>query len=415
MEKIKVLFWRRPHSNPQRKTSVMCRITIDGERTEFSTNVRATNTTWSQERQRLKGNNDESYIANKAISLISNQIDDICFDLRRSGIPITGMAIKYELGGGIKRDNKYTILNLYNEDIANYTEDTTLRNKKSLVNTMEKFLIETFSSKDFFVYRVDHSFLKKFETWGLKTMGWKVNSLHVHLDILRKVCDRCFNEGVIKRHPFSNYKLKREKSKDRYIPPQNVEKIFSSVRDFEPFYDPIKSYVKHTPENIELTRKIFIFLCFVGAAYTDGKKLTKANIVEDVDHGLSLSFKRTKTKVEAFVPLLDYPKELLEELKNHPKSIKGQKLLPMESLDVYNKRLKVLQHMLGIENDLTSHVARHIAATFYLNAGVSIHIIAKALGLSEEELKKTYAKLHKETISIEFNLLNNKLKLQHTK
>lgn len=410
MEKISVLFWRRNHKDPARKTSIICRIIVDGERTEFSTNVKANNTTWSQDKQRLKGTSDEAHIANKTLALLKNQIDEIYYNLRKTEAHITGSIIKYELGGGSKKDTQYTILSLYKEDVESYKIDSTKRNKSSLMNVMEEFLKEEFSVKDLFIYKVDYAFLKKFEKWGLTKKGWEVGTMHVHLDMLRKSILRCLNEGIITKDPFSKYKLKRAKAKERGLDPKDIEKIFTAEFSFEPFQDPVRSSLKHTPESTDLTRKIFLFLSFVGAAWVDGRGLSENNLVYDEEHGLALSFERQKTKVKAFVPLLDYPRQLLEELRVHPKAVRNGKLLPMECLDVYNKRLHVIERYCGIEKEITSHVARHIAATFYLNAGIPIHIISKALGVSEEELKKTYARLRTDTVSKEFNLLNDRMK-----
>lgn len=387
----------------------MCRLTIDGERTEFSTNQQATNITWNQDKQRLKGANDEAYLVNKSLDLLRHQINEIIHDFRKSGTPITGPAVKYELGGGVKRDDKYTILNLYNEEIANYGTSSTKLSKKSSVNAMEEFLQTTFSTTEFFIFKVDYSFIKKFEAWGLNTKKWKVNSLIVQLDLLRKICTRCFREGIIKKDPFTGFSIKREKRKERFLDPKDVTKMIDAKFDFEPFNDPKIPDIKHTPEKCDLTRKVFIFITFIGSAWVDGRKLDKTNLVIEPDGSWALSFKRQKTKVNAYIPLLDYAKELLIELMKHPKAIRKGRLLPMEALSVYNRRLRVIQEYCGIEKDITSHVARHIAGTFYLNAGISQEITAQALGLTVEELRKTYGKILTDSVSRDFKALNDKL------
>ena len=51
-----------------------------------------------------------------------------------------------------------------------------------------------------------------------------------------------------------------------------------------------------------------------------------------------------------------------------------------------------------IEKNLTTHLARHTAATLMLNSGISIDIVAKILGHSNTRMTQHYAKMLDKTI-----------------
>ena len=56
----------------------------------------------------------------------------------------------------------------------------------------------------------------------------------------------------------------------------------------------------------------------------------------------------------------------------------------------YNKRLKRISEMLGLEKPLSSYVARHTWATLALRKGVSIDVISESMGHENETTTRIY-------------------------
>ena len=59
----------------------------------------------------------------------------------------------------------------------------------------------------------------------------------------------------------------------------------------------------------------------------------------------------------------------------------------------YNDFLKLIAEAVGINKNLTSHVARHTFATYLLNKDIPIETVSKAMGHSDIKMTQHYAKL----------------------
>ncbi len=77
----------------------------------------------------------------------------------------------------------------------------------------------------------------------------------------------------------------------------------------------------------------------------------------------------------------------------------GEYVFPRISNQVFNKALKLLSDEAGFQKNITSHVARHTAATTLVRSGVSLDVVAKILGHSDTAITLIYAK-YEETVLI---------------
>ena len=136
---------------------------------------------------------------------------------------------------------------------------------------------------------------------------------------------------------------------------------------------------------IEQIRDCFIFQCYTGLAYTDLVNLTQDNIENDVIIG-----RRKKTDVQFVVPLLPVAKQILEKYNYQ---------LPIISNQAYNRYLKVLGDVSGLNKQLHSHLARHTFACLLLNSGVDMKTISRTLGHSSMKItEKIYASMSNDTV-----------------
>ena len=109
-----------------------------------------------------------------------------------------------------------------------------------------------------------------------------------------------------------------------------------------------------------------------------------------------LKKQRTKTGVIYIIPLSSTAIEILERYDYS---------LPIISNQRYNSYLQEIAEICGIGKNLTSHIARHTAATLLLNSGISIDVVAKILGHSNTKMTQHYAKLLDKTV------INTKIEL----
>lgn len=115
---------------------------------------------------------------------------------------------------------------------------------------------------------------------------------------------------------------------------------------------------------------------------------------------LYIEKRRKKTGVKFLVVLLPEALAIARKYDFH---------LPVISNQRYNSYLKEIATLCGIEKNMHSHIGRHTAATFLLNRGIPMDIVAKVLGHSTTAQTRHYAKLLDETVSREFKKLSSEL------
>ena len=96
--------------------------------------------------------------------------------------------------------------------------------------------------------------------------------------------------------------------------------------------------------------------------------------------------------------LLKQGRNIVTLLKEYIKSFKYDYALPVITNQKYNSYLKEIADICGIKKTLTTHLARHTAATLMLNAGIAIEVVSKILGHSNTKMTQHYAKLLDKTV-----------------
>ena len=106
--------------------------------------------------------------------------------------------------------------------------------------------------------------------------------------------------------------------------------------------------------------------------------------------------RRQKTGIEFFTILTPKAMEILKKYNFNLDIISNQKA---------NAYLKEIADVCGIEKHLTTHTARHTAATRLLNMGYRLEIVSKILGHTNTKQTQHYAKLIDKTIIKEYEKL----------
>ena len=103
---------------------------------------------------------------------------------------------------------------------------------------------------------------------------------------------------------------------------------------------------------------------------------------------------RQKTKQMCNIPVISPARKLIDKYSHQPDCIAKNVLLPVLSNQKMNAYLKEIADICGIQKRLTTHVARHTAATVvFLANEVSMENVAKILGHSNIRMTQHYAKV----------------------
>ena len=141
-------------------------------------------------------------------------------------------------------------------------------------------------------------------------------------------------------------------------------------------------------DRLNQVRDLFVFAANTALSYCDLASVKREDIQHEGDV-MYLKKKRGKTGVTYILPLNDTAMGLLKKYDYE---------LPLISNQRYNAYLKEVADICGIKKTLTTHLARHTAATLMLNAGIAIEVVSKILGHSNTKMTQHYAKLLDKTV-----------------
>jgi len=166
---------------------------------------------------------------------------------------------------------------------------------------------------------------------------------------------------------------------DKYLTPDELRRI--ELADM-----PTRALVE--------TRDLFVFACHTGLSFVDLMAFDAKQVVADGEISIYKG-KRHKTGITFVCPVTNKAKEILDKYNGKLPKLPNQK---------YNTRLKLIADAAGIEKPISSHYSRHTAASIWLNEGIPIEVISKALGHSNTSLtERVYSKMFDETIISAFS------------
>ncbi|TDE05382.1 MULTISPECIES: site-specific integrase [Flavobacterium] len=379
---------------------IYVRLTVDGNRIEFSTKKFIDSAKWSPEMSKMKGNTENARSLNEYLDLLKSKIFDIQMELIHRNEPLTIEVFKNRLLGINERERMLIpIFEEHNRKVEEligleYAPGTLERYKTSLKHTKD-FLEWKYNISDIEINKIDHPFITEYEFYLRSVRKCANNTAVKYIKNFKKIIKICISNGWLDKDPFANYKSKIREVERDYLTQEEVQDIYSKV---------------FITERLNLVKDIFVFSCFTGLAYIDVKNLTVSNISMGIDGGKWIFTHRQKTETASRIPLLPIPEELILKYANHPQCINEDKLLPILSNQKMNSYLKEIADVCGIKKDLTFHIARHtFATTVTLTNGVPIESVSKMLGHKNIRTTQHYAKILDKKVSEDMMVLRNKM------
>jgi site-specific recombinase XerD len=189
------------------------------------------------------------------------------------------------------------------------------------------------------------------------------------------------DEGLMRKNPYKSLHIKKDKNSDEALEKYLTREEFAKIATMDLPTD----YLRHA-------RDLFVFQVYTCLAYVDLMAFDKTKIKKVNGKPIYVG-RRGKTNQEYTFLLLKPAMEVLERYDGN---------LPIMTNQVYNKFIKMIAVMAGINKPVSSHWARHTGATLLLNSGVGMEVVSKVLGHSSTTItRKVYAKLLDETVAEE--------------
>jgi site-specific recombinase XerD len=261
--------------------------------------------------------------------------------------------------------------------IKNLKENNRIKTA-SILQTAKTSFEHFLCGQDILLDRIDNNLMQKYEN-HLQHKGVMKNTISCYMRALRSVYNQAVKQGLtVQRNPFVSIYTRIDKTVKRAV----NEKVIVQLKNM--------NLSAHS--ELAFARDLFMFSFYMrGISFVDMANLRKSNVKNGY-----IVYTRSKTRQQLTVKLEACMQEIISR---YASQTIDDYLLPIytiqnrnntSQLRNYNKRLKRISEMLGLEKSLSSYVARHTWATLALRKGVSIDIISESMGHENETTTRIY-------------------------
>ncbi len=380
-------------------TTIMGRISINGEIAQFSTKIDIDPQMWDAKSYRLKGRGHEVLQINQKLEDLTNSITEYHAELLKKYNYVTAEQIKNMVLGIAQKQT--TLLALLSEHIGQFRKmigvtrvADSIKVYEETYNLLSKFIKLEYGTEDITLKELNLNFIEKFDYYMRINRGYSPNTIHKIIIIPKKMGRLAVEQGLLQYNPFAEYILKRPPKQHRHMTAEEFEKMVSM-----PIACPITRH----------TRDMFVFSTFTGVSFVDMIALTEDNIKME-GKVMWLQFNRQKTGTECCIRLLSIAREILEKYKSERKDGRLFNIMRYGKTDIF---LKKAAKLCGISSNITYHQSRHNFATIItLSNGVPLETVAKMMGHTDMRTTQLYARLTNQKIDEDMKILSKKSKVK---
>lgn len=339
---------------------------------------------WNQKKECSKGKDRVAIELNHYINTVRAKVLQIHRELEIDNKPITADIIKDCYYGRDKVQR--SLLEVYAEHNEKcraligkeYTESTVTKFDTS-INRLKEYIRSCYHRNDIMLAELDGQFIRDFDFWLKTEKHCQNNSALKHLKNLKKVVRIALANDWIKKDPFYGIHFKQEEVNVEFLSREELDILMNK---------------EFAIKRLEQVRDIFIFCCFTALAFVDVQQLSREHLIKDNNGALWIRKARQKTNQMCNIPVLSIPQRILRKYEDNAECIKKGVLLPVISNQRMNAYLKEIADVCGIAKRLTTHVARHTAATVvFLANDVSMENVSKIMGHSNIRMTQHYARV----------------------
>lgn len=401
-----ILIWANKSKASNNEAPLFARITVDGKRAEISLKKKIDISKWDSAKGCMKGTSEEVKTINNYISQIKSELFKLYTRMQMLDEFITADSIKNSFTG--QKEEKKSILivfDYHNEQLkkmvgidivrATLVKFLTVRSK------LASYIKFQYKQSDIYLEQLNHQFITNFEYY-LKTVEHiQHNTTMKYIQKVKKIIHLSIRNRWLLNNPFSEFHCSYKKVNRTVLTIEELHLLENKVFKID---------------RLQQVCDLFIFSCYTGLAYIDVTRLTSDNISIGIDGSNWIFTERKKTGERVRLPILQQAQVVLDKYKNNPATINRGLLLPHLSNQKLNAYLKEIGDLLGINKNLTFHLARHtFATTVTLANGVPIETVSKLLGHSSIKTTQIYAKVIERKVSDDMNVLKEKLSINKPK
>jgi integrase/recombinase XerD len=388
--KVQLLTWKKSVNDEYPIALVLIK---DRKRTIISTGYRSTVKNWDEQRNAPK----KSHPLQKELLMIIDQkkleVNKLLMTLEQEGLQASVGVIRTHLLKEKKR-NSTSLFQYFDQTIESLNKSERIGYSNVFKET-RRALFNFRQGRDLSIFEITHEFIVKFDTWYLNK-GNSLNSIFVFMRTLKTLINNAKKEGLARSDfdPFKDFsfkKYRKHKTEKRAISKQDIKLIF----DYKP-----------TPDSSLFHSKNYFMFSYLtrGTNFTDIAFLTWKGISKDN----RMKYTRKKTGQTFDMGLLDEAFEIIQYYKDIYYSGNDKDyIFPILNREIHvtptqidnriekvlkqtNRDLKSIANEIGIDEKITTYVARHSFATILKNEGQGTAVISELLGHESERTTQIY-------------------------
>ena len=396
------IYAKTTKANAAGQLPIYFRLTVDGQRFEFSSKKFIEKSKWSSELSKMKGSSEEARTINSYLDLMKSKVFDIQMELIHKNEELSLENFKSRILGTHQRERM--IIPIYQnhndkieELIGNGYAYGTLERFKISLKHLEEFILWKYNVSDISINKIDYAFVTEFEFYLRSIKKCNNNTAVKYVRNFRKIIKICLDNDWLDKNPCSRYEGKMKEVERDFLTEEELSRIYNK---------------RFSSERLTLVKDIFIFSCYTGLAYVDVKGLKRDHIGIGIDGEKWIFKNRQKTDTKSKIPVLPIAAEIIKKYENHPRCLNDDTILPILTNQKMNGYLKEVGDLCDISKEITFHMARHTFATSVtLTNGVPIETVSKMLGHKNLQTTQHYAKILDKKVSEDMKILRDKFSL----
>ena len=396
------IYAKTTKANAAGQLPIYFRLTVDGQRFEFSSKKFIEKSKWSSELSKMKGSSEEARTINSYLDLMKSKVFDIQMELIHKNEELSLENFKSRILGTHQRERM--IIPIYQnhndkieELIGNGYAYGTLERFKISLKHLQEFILWKYNVSDISINKIDYAFVTEFEFYLRSVKKCNNNTAVKYVRNFRKIIKICLDNDWLDKNPCSRYEGKMKEVERDFLTEEELSRIYNK---------------RFSSERLTLVKDIFIFSCYTGLAYVDVKGLKRDHIGIGIDGEKWIFKNRQKTDTKSKIPVLPIAAEIIKKYENHPRCLNDDTILPILTNQKMNGYLKEVGDLCEVSKEITFHMARHTFATSVtLTNGVPIETVSKMLGHKNIQTTQHYAKILDKKVSEDMKILRDKFSL----
>ena len=343
---------------------------------------------WDERHQRIR----PSYkLANATNMLLERKLSEIREQLMVKAMHTRHISHKQAKTLAVKKGDLsfFALADDYIEQIVKSGQIGTADKTRSHFTKFEQYL----GNRNASFYDIDELVLVEYQAYLKNKLGNSVTTIHTNLKSIRRIFTIAVEKDIIgpESDPFRKVKLKTEKS----IRPFLTEEEIKSLIDLK----------LEQGSNLERSRDVFVWTVLSGGMRVSDVLLLRKKHIDG-------QFITTRIKKTGTPHRIKMPSRAVEILERYAASTPGKdgyifQMVP-ESVSTadantidravcsatanYNRDLKKLAKMAGIDKEISSHLARISFITMAVASGIDMNTVKNIAGHADLEMTAHYSK-----------------------